>query len=514
VRGGLLAIAVLAAEPAAAQIVSEAPQAASITIYRAGPAPEDGGRDMGPGEGLAQITETRTIEVPAGRGRVSFRGVADTIVPQTVAIEGLPGAVLERNQDYDLLSPGALVKASLGETVRLVRTNRATGKVTDQPAVIRSAADGVVLQTAEGLEALSCSGAPERLVFDKAPEGLADKPTLSVLTDTPKAGRYTVRLSYLATGFTWRADYVAHVRPDGRTLDLIGWLTLTNRTAANFGQAPTEVVAGELSRSDDTRPTIATPAPLILSCWPRALAPPPAPPPPPAMAYAAPMMAARADIQEIMVTAQKRAQQSDLGDYKLYTLPEPTTVAARQTKQVLFLDETAIRFERIYAYRLYAGAGKVSEEDIPDAADIVLRLQNTREAGLGKPLPSGVFAVMEADAAGRPILAGEHRAERDTPVGLPLELTIGRAMDVTVSPRVVSNAEEKDGGRYEVAVEFENRKPAPVVVQYRHAPYGLDFRVEKESERHGTKAGDVMWTLRLAAGEHRVLRYTVSYKDG
>ena len=40
---------------------------------------------------------------------------------------------------------------------------------------------------------------------------------------------------------------------------------------------------------------------------------------------------------------QALAIQSELGDYKLYTLPEPTTVAARQTKQVAFLDQHACR---------------------------------------------------------------------------------------------------------------------------------------------------------------------------
>ena len=60
-------------------------------------------------------------------------------------------------------------------------------------------------------------------MFEQIPEGLSDKPTLSLKTEVPKAGRYKVRLSYLATGFNWSADYVAKPRPDGKTLDLEGW---------------------------------------------------------------------------------------------------------------------------------------------------------------------------------------------------------------------------------------------------------------------------------------------------
>jgi len=511
VRGAIIAFAVLLAAPATAQTVSEEPDSVSITIYRDGPA--GAVTNLNPLRGLAQVTETRTVDVPAGRGRISFRGVADTIVPQTAAIEGLPGAVVERNQDYDLLSPGALVRESVGMPVRLVETDRKTGRVTETAAVIRSSAGGgVVLQTDEGLRALSCSGQPERLVFDKAPPGLADKPTLSVLTDAPAAGRYKVRLSYLATGFAWSADYVARVRPDGRALDLAAWLTLTNGTSANFGRAPTEVVAGELSRNDDTRPTIAAPEPLLTRCWSPAFAPPP--------------LAAPAErgflIEEVVLTARRvqepappaaLARQSDLGDYKLYALPEPTTVAAHQTKQVRFLDQKGVRFERVYAYRLRAARGKIAEADMPQAATIIVRVDNTRRNGLGKPLPSGMFAVTEADPSGRPILSGEHRAERDTPVGLTLDLELGRAMDVTVAPQVVSHTAQDDGGRYEVAVDLMNGKSRPVIVEYRHAPDEKGFEVVRESQRHGTKAGDPMWTLTLAAGERRELRYVVAYKD-
>jgi hypothetical protein len=104
------------------------------------------------------------------------------MIPQTAAVTGLDGAVAEQNYDYDLLTPGSLAARSVGETVRLVRTNPATGARTEERAVIRSAPEGVVLDVNGRIEALDCSGLPEKLVFDRLPEDLADRPTLSVRT--------------------------------------------------------------------------------------------------------------------------------------------------------------------------------------------------------------------------------------------------------------------------------------------------------------------------------------------
>src|SRR6185503_17225007 len=159
-------------------------------------------------------------DVPAaGRVTIAFRGVADTMVPQTAALTGLPGVLVERNEDFDLLTPGSLVAHSLGREVRVLTTGPGKARPTERSAVLRSGPDGVLLDFGGQVEALGCGGPPTRLVFDRAPPELSDKPTFSVLADVPKPGRYTVQLSYLATGFSWSADYLTHIRPDGKTLD-------------------------------------------------------------------------------------------------------------------------------------------------------------------------------------------------------------------------------------------------------------------------------------------------------
>jgi hypothetical protein len=514
VRLLLAALVLMAGSAAAAQVpqgpgvLAGAPTAASVTIYRDQSVDAASLDELEPEQGLALITETRTVDIPtAGRRRIAFRGVADTMVPQTVALTGLPGALVERNEDFDLLTPGSLVAHSLGREVRVLTTGPGKASATDRTAVLRSGPNGMLLDFAGQIEALGCGGPPTRLVFDRAPAELSDKPTFSVLADVPKPGRYTVRLSYLATGFSWSADYVAHIRPDGRTLDLEGWLTLANKTAAGFDRAPTQVVAGQLERAADTRPVEPGKPRITVNCWGQ-IRPLPVPLVARRMALAA-APAPMSEIEELVVTGQKKlAVQSELGDYKLYTLPEPTQVAAHQTKQVAFLDLHAVPFSKVYVYRFNtydAGDGQRA------AAEVVLRLKNRADAGLGKPLPAGNVSVMET-AGGSLALAGEQQIA-DTAVGLPLELTLGRSMDIAIKPRVTEITRRDHVRRTAIAVVFENDKPGPIVLEHRQSTDGQDWKLETASAPSAFDKGDRVWTFRLAPGQKARLTYVMSERD-
>ncbi len=503
--------------PAFAASISERPESVTVTIYHEGQVDTAEFSRLGETEllrdGLAFITETRTVDLPAGPAEIEFRDVTSTMVPQTADIQGLPVGVLERNFDYNLLSPGSLLAKSIGETVRLVRIDPKTGKLTEQTAIVRSAPGGAVLEIDGHLEALHCSGLPEKLVFEKTPDGLRDTPTLSIRTNAAAARRYTVKLSYIATGLNWSADYIARIRPDGRSLDLTGWITLANFSATGFEQSPVEVVAGELATTGQDEPVVARPPALITGCWPtdidwashrRALAgladmvpPPPPPPPPPA-----PM----GELQEVVVTGS-RVPAGRLGDYKIYRLPEVTDVAARQTKQVQFLDQVAVPFERVYTYSV----DSLGEASQVMPATVLLRLLNTTSAGLGEPLPAGAVSVMEPASDGSPVLIGQARV-RDIAVGLPLEMETGRAMDVRVERRVTesqtigSGKSKRTRLTYEIAIENDKTIPIRFELAYRM----LDgAQIVAEDTPHVVTPRGAIWSLALKPGQRQTVRYTI-----
>jgi hypothetical protein len=520
-RGVALFLALLA-PPAFADVVSVQPDAVSVTVYRGDAASAADLRDRGDSDtsGLAMITETRTVDLPAGRSRIRFEGVADAIVPASAAVEGLPGKLVERDFDYDLLDPGALIAASVGAQVTVRRTNPKTGQVIEEPATLLEGPDGVMVKTAEGVSALGCGAGPEALVFNHLPPGLSDRPTLSVLVDTPVAGRYQVKLSYLTVRIDWSADYVARLAPDGRTLDLTGWLTLSNRSGSSFAQAPTSVVAGDLARLPPDLPNIA-PREVSHECWPMGTTSDIRP-----IRRSRPVTINRPEgetVTELVVVAEKRqmsvedvavrATESQLGDYKLYTLAEPTDLAPRQTKQVRFLHQARVRFEKLYICDVSTDFS--AEPDPVVAATAVLSFVNKPGNGLGLAIPAGFVSIRQPQAGRDQYLFewGVH----DTPVGAPFELRAGPASDITVQRRIVSQDTigTGDNQRARVAQAFTltNAKPTPVSFEVRQQTDRDGFRVITESKRHALKNGAAVWRVTLPANGTATVSYTVEVAD-
>ncbi|MBU1324926.1 MAG: hypothetical protein KJ676_06750 [Alphaproteobacteria bacterium] len=525
----------LLAAPALAQTVSTSEKAdtATVVIYRDQPVDTvelmERSRQSWSRldrEGLALIVETRTIDVPAGDAVIRFEGVSTGIVPQSVTIEGLPSAVLEQNADFDLLTPGALLDKSIGDSVTVVQTNPATGREEVRTAVVRSGGAGAVLEIDGRYEALSCSGLIQRVIFEDVPEGLSDQPSLSIRTRSDAPGRYTVTLAYLSTGLQWSTDYVARLSPDGRTLDLTGWLTLANFGGTSFPDAPVQVVAGDLQttgRSVPVDPVLRRRSP---GCWPQdtttngvnpdmkdaygdypvAVPAPPAPPPPPAMARAP-----ETEVYDIVVTGSRIAEQGELGDYKIFTLPSPTTVAARQTKQVRFLERTAVPYDRVnrqWLRTLWEEPGE-TETSTPR---VVFRLRNTEAGGLGLALPGGNWSLRQILPDGRSVLAGEAETE-DRPVGLPLELTRGDASDVEVRTRVTGDGERTRRALTtqwrEVEVVVSNFGGDAETVELIPMEFGeTGFRITRQSLRSAvTESGWPAWTLTVPPEDSVTLTY-------
>ena len=96
--------------------------------------------------------------------------------------------------------------------------------------------------------------------------------------------------------------------------------------------------------------------------------------------------------------------------------------------------------------------------------DILLRLKNKAETGLGKPLPAGTVSVMEPARRGL-VFAGQD-AIRDTAVGLPIEIQTGHALDVAITHRVtLTDIPDSGAGKHTratVEATVENDKPVTV----------------------------------------------------
>lgn len=485
--------------PLAAQqvVTSASPERVAVSIYR-DPNRQAGGLELTNLRGFALVSETRTVDLPAGEADIRFEGVADGIISVSAIVTGLPGGTVQKNRDAALLSPASLVDGSLGNRVTLRRSDTATGKVIEEAATVRSSAAGaVVFETAAGFETLRCTGLPETLVYNGVPAGLSARPTLSVRTRTPAAGRATLTLTYLSTGFDWAARHVADVRKDGNSIDLLTWMTIANGNGTGFADASLNALAGSVN-VDSNYAQLGTPPeapPLYLSCFPSGSGrngQPEVVPLPELLMPSAPMMMygskevtvmARARSESMLDAVAAVAEMEALGDLKLYRVPMPTTVAARAQKQVALLVKQAVPVKRLYQFTITPDG----EGDRPAAH--LLRIDNKKGKGLGEPLPSGEVAVFEYAAGERRYVGAA--TLRDHAVGEMVNVLIGQSAQVRLNLTPVGTAKGKWRGWQ---AELTNANPFAVEVEVRFDVDG-DDQIDRALDRLPRKDGYAMWTV-------------------
>lgn len=491
----------------------------AVTVYRA-PDRSSGGIDPDWPEGFAFIAETRKVALPAGTAVVRFEGVAEGLLPETAVVGGLPDGVIEKNRDARLLSPGGLVDAYLKRRVTLQRTDPATGKPRRQDAIIQAGPHGgVLVKTAEGYEALGCSGLPERMSYGGVPEDLSAKPTLSVLVASDRPRTVTVQLLYLAEGFDWAANYIVEPRGDGKSLAMTGWITIANGGVTGFPGAQLNVIAGRLAKQASTGAPATGAGPLRLECWPMDIT---STHPLWSLPDLIPIRGSQDGYQrgygdEILVRARMPEQamqsvpvaissvsanylasQEDLGDLKQYRLPFRTDIAAKQQKQVALLAQDRVVYEQLYS----AYVGNPGRGDFRPAG-ILMRMWNRKADGLGLALPAGAIAFFE-EAGGRRLLVGEAHAA-DRAVDERIDFTIGDSSGVRY--RVVQTTDRK-GKRRDWQVTIANDRPVDADVELA-IPFALD-PVPEGAEQRGR---NWYWRVRVPANDRRVQTFVQNMKD-
>ena len=426
--------------------------------------------------GQSLVQDIRQIAFPAGRTRQEFPDVSAQIRPQTVSFAAANTAIVEQNFDYDLLSPNALMQKAVGETVTLLRTNPATGAETRERAKVLAVNGGVVLQIGPRIEILRDDGLPVRVIFDKIPPNLRAKPTLSITVDSDRTGTRPATLSYLTNGLGWAADYVSLYDEKAGTIDVQGWVTLSNNTGTTFDKAKTLLVAGTPSSRGAISP-----------------------------AYR-PQPQASGNLRRAGTETAPREQ---LGDYYLYPLAERTTIANAQTKQVSFLDVSGVPAQKIYEFTV-GGFNTMTEP--ASAASVIKFNTSANGGGLGDALPAGTVRFYQRDMRGDPQFIGENSIGH-TPMGSELGLATGLAFDVKVQATVVKRERISDHRwRTQMSYLLTNARPNPVtldLIQRGLDWYWDDTRILDESRRSERLDSDgTRWRVELPANAEATITAT------
>lgn len=436
-------------------------------------------------EDLALVRDQRQLFLPYGPVDLALREVSARIRPETALLRTLthPGGlnILEQNFDFDLLTPVKLLEKYVGKEVQLVRTHPETGEDSYETAQVLAANDGVVLKIGNRIE----TGVPGRLVFPDVPATLRDRPTLVVSLGNKKAGDQTTELTYLTGGLGWQADYVAELSLDDASLDLSGWVTLTNQSGTTYRNALLQLVAGDVNQVREE------------------------------MLLRGDMVMAASMVRE---AAPKMSEES-LFEYHLYTLQRPTTIRDNQTKQVSLLNAAVVPVNKEFRLQgspyYYQGQHRDLGQKLK--VGVFVEFNNRKKDNLGMPLPKGIVRVYKQDKSGRPQFVGEDRIDH-TPENETVRLKLGDAFDVTADRKQSDfrklGGDSRYNDHFESAYEItlKNAKDEEVTVTVAE-PVPGDWQMLSESHKHIKAAADTaLWKITVPAKGETVLTYRVEVK--
>lgn len=455
--GGALAAPILAQDATSVAVPGGATAQGdvAVTIYQ---------------NGQSLIQDTRRLTIPAGRSKQEFPDVSAQIRAETVTLTGPGIGIVEQNFDYDLLTPAKLMEKAVGQNVTLIRTNPATGAEVRVPAKVLAANGGVVLQVGNTIEVLRDDGLPVRVIFDKVPPNLRARPTLSVTLEA-KGGVTPTTLTYLTPGLGWNSDYVTLFDDAKQTIDVQGWVTLTNNTGTDYSNANVLLIAGNPNGGGGRRN------------------------------YTTPWNPSTGTIDQPGTESSNRER---LGDYYLYPLAERTTIANAQQKQVSFLDVKAAPARKAYEFN----NGWLATNDAASASS-VLKFSTSRSGGLGDQLPAGTMRVYMRDKRGDPQFIGESMIEA-TPMGSAMSIRTGDAFDVKVKT-VVEERNRLSSSRWQTKMryEFTNARNEPVTVDLGQEGLWGDVAIIAQSQEGKRVSADrVEWSVAVPANGKATLTAT------
>jgi hypothetical protein len=425
---------------------------------------------------LAMVRETRKASLAKGLTRLALPGVSPAMQPATASVmlhSDKPATFVDQTFAFDLLTPESLLRHSLGRTVRVIRTNPATGEETVEIAKVLSARNGVILQIGDRIE----TGIPGRIAYDALPNSLREKPTLFATFESPADTPATVDLRYLTGGLTWQADYIGQLDKSGTVLTLEAVATVTNSSGAGYEDASLRLVAGTINQG-----------------------------PSPAQPMMKGMMAGRA------FAAAAPVPQAPVGDMHLYPIPRMTTLNDQETRQIVLFQSDRVPVAR--EYRIVGDSGLyLRQAGVPETAhaERLLKFKNDAHAGLGVPMPAGTVRVYGAtDVVSDTFLGADHIDH--TADGEEVTLSLGNAFDITAERRQTDFKTQglpKNTFESSYEVKLRNAAARPATVKLIERLPG-DWKILAESYSHKkATSSQAEWNIAIPPGDERTLTYTV-----
>ena len=333
---------------------------------------------------------------------------------------------------------------------------------------------------------------PGQPIFPALADDTILKPAFDWILYSAQAARFDAELSYVSGGMSWSSDYNIVAPETGDTLELMGWVTLDNQSGKQFDHARIKLMAGDVNKVQPQN-------------QPR-------------------MMSMNGAVGGMVGPPQ--VEEKTFEDYHLYTLPQPTTIHDRETKQVEFLHASGIQSKRLYVYdgarfdrnyNAYQDVRQIQQYGTQSNPHVwVLReFANSDANHLGVPLPKGRVRFYRRDQDGQMEFTGENEIDH-TPKDETVRVYTGNAFDITGERRQTKfQSQMQPGGFLDESFEIKlrnHKKEAATVRVVEHLYRWTNWAITQESATHRqVDSKTIEYEVTLRPDEERTLTYTAHY---
>ena len=431
--------------------------------------------------GYAVVRETLPVDLKSGLNQVSFAGATAQVEADSVILRDVAGKaefqILEQSYRNDPVSQTMLLSLFEGKTLEFSRreTNKPDRLVTGK--VVRSGfipGGGFVepIIEVDGKLQFSLPGEP---IFPSLGTDNVLKPTLNWKLNSASSGKIDAEVAYLSRGFTWEASYNLVATEKSDVLDIVGWVTMNNRSGMTFTDAKIKLMAGDVNRVQ----------PRSTARGGRGMR----------------------DVAALsMVSDAKVVTEKSFDEFHLYTLGNPATLRDMETKQVEFVRATGVKTERIY---IYDGAAQGSETG---KVRVYREFKNSEANKLGIALPMGRVRFYSQDGDRQLEFVGENQIDH-TPKDEVIRMLTGNSFDLVGSRRVTdqSNDQANRSSTQTLEIKVANRKKEPVEIRIvEHASYSANWTIETMNHPYVKKDADTFeFIVSLQPREEKIVTYKI-----
>lgn len=472
-------------------------------------------------QNFATVRDGIGLDLVAGTNDIRFAGTTAHVEEDSVILRDPTGAVdlrvLEQNYRADPVSEGLLLSMNEGKEIDFfIPGNMGIPDRTVKGKIIRSGytphsgaamqrygneyyrnqmalAGGQGMQPIIEVEGKLQFGLPGRPSFPSLADDTVLKPTLVWKIHSDQAAKVNAEVAYVTGGMSWEAAYNVVAPELGDLLDLTGWVTMDNQTGKTFQDAKVQLVAGDVAKVTDRNNRAS----------------------------------AFSDFDNgVSSSSTPYVTEKAFDEYHLYTLPLPTTLHDRETKQVEFVRAAGVQAARIFVYdgakvdpRRYNGYDMMQIRASPDFGTesnpkvwVMREFKNTEANHLGIPLPRGKVRFYRRDDEKQLQFVGENFIDH-TPSDETLRIYTGNAFDL-VGERVRTNF-RADPHLFDETFEItlRNHKKEPVEIRVvEHLYRWTNWEIREPSHTFlKTDAQTMEFRIPLKAGEEQKVSYTAHY---